>query len=70
MDLDTGQGGAAQRVHLTAAAIGEEEESGDTSTGGWNAAHGMTQPRATQAQLDPMNTDQERAQDRQNGELQ
>ena len=53
---------------MTAAAISEEEESGDTSTGGQNDTHGMTQPGATQ--LNAMRANKERAQERQKGELQ
>ena len=60
----TGQGGAAQRIYPTAAAISEEEKSGQ------NDAHGMTPTRATRAQLDTMRANQEREQDRQKGELQ
>jgi len=67
VDSDTGQGGAAQRVYLTAAAISEEEESGDTTTGGQVDAHGMNPPRVTQAQLGTMRANQEREQ---KGELQ
>ena len=66
----TGQGGAAQRIYLKAAAISEEEKSGNTATGGQNDAHGMTPTRATRAQLDTMRANQEREQDRQKGEVQ
>ena len=50
----SGQGVAGQWVYLTAEAFSEEEESGLTMTGGRNDAHGMSQPRATRAQLDTM----------------